>query len=142
QAHQPQARQGTPVGAIQSRRRLLGVLRCGHEQSAKIASAVSIPRWPRGPGENHRRTEKRLCFRIDPTQTYSANTAWQKLHILAHNLMTTFQLLTTATKKPRTAKRTGLFLLRSVTTLRFEWLNRAARWLRPGGTPTPALGEQ
>lgn len=53
--------------------------------------------------------------------------------------MTTFQLLTTATKKPRTAKRTGLFLLRSVTTLRFEWLNRAARWLRPGGNPTLRL---
>ena len=79
------------------------------------------------------------AFGSIPTQTYSANTAWQKLNILAHNLMTTFQLLTTATKKPRTAKRTGLFLLRSVTTLRFEWLNRAARWLRPGGTPTLRL---
>ena len=74
------------------------------------------------------------AFGSIPTQTYSANTAWQKLNILAHNLMTTFQLLTTATKK-----RTGLFLLRSVTTLRFEWLNRAARWLRPGGTPTLRL---
>ena len=53
--------------------------------------------------------------------------------------MTTSQILTTAIEKPRTAKRTGLFLLRSVNTLRFEWLNRAARWLRPGGTPTLRL---
>lgn len=79
------------------------------------------------------------AFASIPTQTYRANTAWQKLNILAHNLMTTFQLLTTATEKPRTAKRTGLFLLRSVNTLRFEWLNRAARWLRPGGIPTLRL---
>jgi len=93
--------------------------------------------WPRT-----KRLKSGYAFGSIPTQAYSANTAWQKLNILAHNLMTTFQLLTTATKKPRTAKRTGLFLLRSVTTLRFEWLNRAARWLRPGGTPTPALGEQ
>ena len=53
--------------------------------------------------------------------------------------MTTFQILTTATEKPRTGKRTGLFLLRSISTLRFEWLNRAARWLRPGGAPTLRL---
>jgi hypothetical protein len=75
------------------------------------------------------------AFASIPTRTYGANTAWQKLNILSHNLMTTFQLLTTATEKPRTAKRTGLYLLRSIATLRFEWLNRAARWIRPGGTP-------
>jgi hypothetical protein len=79
------------------------------------------------------------AFASIPTQTYCANTAWQKLNILAHNLMTTFQILTTATEKPRTGKRTGLFLLRSISTLRFEWLNRAARWLRPGGAPTLRL---
>src|SRR5690606_15397768 len=28
--------------------------------------AVGLPRWPRGAGENHWRTEKWLCFRIDP----------------------------------------------------------------------------
>ncbi len=79
------------------------------------------------------------AFASIPTRTYCSNTAWQKLNLLAHNLMTTFQLLTTATEKPRTGKRTGLFLLRSIATLRFEWLNRAARWLRPGGTPTLRL---
>jgi hypothetical protein len=79
------------------------------------------------------------AFASIPTQTYCANTAWQKLNVFAHNLMTTFQLLTIATEKPRTAKRTGLFLLRSIATLRFEWLNRAARWLRPGGRPTLRL---
>lgn len=68
-----------------------------------------------------------------PTKTYSANTAWQKLNVLAHNLMTTLQLVTTAEKKDPTPRRTTLFLLRSISTLRFEWLVKAARVLRPAG---------
>lgn len=74
-----------------------------------------------------------------PTNRYSANTAWQKLNILAHNLMTSFQLATTATEKPRTLKRTTNHLIRSVTTLRFEWLAKAGRLLRPGGAPALRL---
>jgi hypothetical protein len=80
-----------------------------------------------------------FAFASIPTQTYCANTAWQKLNILAHNLATSFQLATTATEKPRTPKRTTRFLLRSITTLRFEWLNRAARLIRPNGSPTLRL---
>lgn len=79
------------------------------------------------------------AFASIPTQTYSANTAWQKLNNLAHNVMTSFQLVTTATRKPRTRKRTALFLLQTIATLRFEWLNKAGRLLRPGGTPTLRL---
>jgi hypothetical protein len=81
------------------------------------------------------------AFASIPTLTYSANAAWQKLNILAHNIMTSFQITTTATEKPRTAKRTGLFLLRTIATLRFEWLNTAARLLRPSGAPTLRLVE-
>lgn len=79
------------------------------------------------------------AFASIPTQTYRANTAWQKLNILAHNIMTSFQLATIATEKPRTRKRTTIFLLRTIATLRFEWLNRAARLLRPAGSPTLRL---
>lgn len=68
-----------------------------------------------------------------PTNKYAANTAWQKLNILAHNLMVSFQLATTAVEKDRTPRRTTLFLLRSIRTMRFEWLNKAARMLRPAG---------
>ena len=81
------------------------------------------------------------AFASIPTQTYAANTAWQKLNILAHNLITSFQITTTATEKPRSLKRTTLFLLRSIATLRFEWLNKAARLLRPSGAPTLRLVE-
>jgi hypothetical protein len=81
-----------------------------------------------------------LGFAAMPTQTYSANTAWQKLNILTHNLVTTFQLQTTASEKPRPLKRTGLYLLRSIATLRFEWLNnRAGRLVRPHGSPVLRL---
>jgi hypothetical protein len=79
------------------------------------------------------------AFASIPSQTYRANTAWQKLNLLAHNIVTSFLRATTATEKPRTAKRTALYFLRTVATLRFEWLNRAARLLRPNGTPTLRL---
>ena len=82
-----------------------------------------------------------LAFASIPTKTYAANTAWQKLNILTHNLATTFQLQTTAPAKPRSLKRTTLYVLRSISTLRFEWLNRAARLLRPHGSPVLRLAE-
>lgn len=76
-----------------------------------------------------------------PTNRYSANTAWQKLNVLAHNVVTSFQLATTATKKPRTLKRTATYLVRSVATLRFEWLAKAGRLIRPGGAPVLRLAD-
>lgn len=74
-----------------------------------------------------------FCFDTIPTKTYCANTAWQKLNILTHNLVVTLQLHAGAPEKTRTLRRTSLNLLRSVRSLRFEWLNKAARILRPGG---------
>ena len=79
------------------------------------------------------------AFAAIPTQTYCANTAWQKLNVLTHHLMTSFQLMTTAPKKPRTAKRTGLFKLSSIGTLRFEWIVKAGRLVRPAGKPVLRL---
>jgi hypothetical protein len=76
-----------------------------------------------------------------PTRTYRANTAWQKLNVLAHNVMTSFQLATTAPAKPRTLKRTTLYRLKSIMTLRFEWLAKAARLVRPGGEPVLRLAD-
>ena len=82
-----------------------------------------------------------FAFGSIPTNRYRANTAWQKLNILAHNLLTTFQLATTATQKPRSLKRTATHLLRSICTHRFEWLAKAGRLLRPGGTPVLRLAD-
>jgi hypothetical protein len=74
-------------------------------------------------------------FALDvvPTKHYVANSAWQQLSILAHNLIRTFQLDTLATPKPRSRKRTYDFLFRSMRTLRFLLIARAGRLTRIDG---------
>ncbi len=74
-------------------------------------------------------------FALDvvPTHHYGANSAWQQLSVLAHNLLRSFQLQTLATPKPRTRKRTYAYALRSMRTLRFLLIARAGRLARIGG---------
>jgi hypothetical protein len=74
-------------------------------------------------------------FALDvvPTRHYGANSAWQQLSILAHNLIRSFQLDTLATPKPRSRKRTYTYLIRSMRTLRFLVVTRAGRLTRIGG---------
>ena len=43
---------------------------------------------------------------VVPTHHYGANSAWQQISILGHNLLSNFQLHTLATPKPRSRKRT------------------------------------
>ena len=74
-----------------------------------------------------------LAFDSIPTHHYSANSAWQQLVALAHNLLVNFQIEAGAQKKPRSRKRTALYILRSVQTLRFEVFNRAGQIVRPNG---------
>ena len=69
-----------------------------------------------------------------PTNDYRANTAWQKLNIITHNLLTSMQLQTTASPKRLSKKRTRSFLVRTIRTVRFEWLTQAARLTRTNGT--------
>lgn len=68
-----------------------------------------------------------------PTCRYHANSAWQQLSILGHNLLTSFQLQTLASKKPRTRKRTYGYLIRSLKTIRFKLIHQPARIVRPQG---------
>ena len=74
-------------------------------------------------------------FALDvvPTKHYAANSAWQQLSILAHNLIRSFQLDTLAEPKPRSRKRTYAYLFRSMRTLRFLLIARAGRLTRLGG---------
>src|SRR6266536_2691993 len=74
-------------------------------------------------------------FALDvvPTNHYGANSAWQQLSILAHNVARSFQLDSLATPKPRSRKRTYAYLLRSMRTLRFLLITRAGRLTRIGG---------
>jgi hypothetical protein len=74
-----------------------------------------------------------LAFATIPTDHYGANSAWQQLVVLAHNLLTSLQIETGAQKRPRSQKCTALHVLRSIRTLRFEILNRAGHLVSPGG---------
>ena len=74
-----------------------------------------------------------LAFATIPTRSYGANSAWQQLVVLAHNLLLNFQLDAGAAKRKRSPKGTAQFLLRRVGTLRFELFNRAGHLVRPHG---------
>jgi len=82
-------------------------------------------------------------FALDvvPTKHYAANSAWQQLSILAHNLIRSFQLETLAEPKPRSRKRTYAYLFRSMRTLRFLLIARAGRLTRLGGRNVLRLTE-
>lgn len=74
-------------------------------------------------------------FALDvvPTRHYTANSVWQQLCILAHTVMCGFQLLTMPTPRPRSAKRTYTYVLRSMRTLRFLLIAHAGRLCRSDG---------
>ena len=80
-----------------------------------------------------------FAFDAIPTMNYAANSTWQVLSVLAHNLMTNFQIATSAPRLKRSRKRTALFLLKSIHTMRYEFLNRAGIVQRPAGRPTLTL---
>lgn len=74
------------------------------------------------------------AFDVVPTHHYGANSAWQQISALGHNLIRNFQLQTTATSKPKSRKKTFTFLLQSLKTIRFKLIHQPARLLRPQGT--------
>ncbi len=74
-----------------------------------------------------------LALDTIPTKHYGADSAWQQLVILTHNLLTSFQIETGAHKRPRSPKRTTHWILNRARTSRFEIFNRAGRLVRPHG---------
>jgi hypothetical protein len=86
---------------------------------------------------NHEKTiaqlKTGLAFHTVPTMTYAANSAWQHLVVLVHNLLTNFQIETGAARRAPTRKRTALSVLQTIQTLRFVLFNRAAQIVCPGG---------
>ncbi len=113
----------------------------GHFEYSAVATnkTLSAPMlWAFAAGRGAQ--EKTLAelkgeFALDvvPTRHYTANSVWQQLCILAHTVMCGFQLLTIATSKPRSAKRTYSYVLRSMRTLRFLLIAHAGRLCRPDG---------
>lgn len=86
---------------------------------------------------NHEKTighlKTGLAFHTVPTNAYAANSAWQQLVAVTHNLLANFQMDTVAIPRTRSRKHTVLHLLHTVQTLRFEVFHRAAMLVRPDG---------
>jgi hypothetical protein len=74
-----------------------------------------------------------LAFNTIPTNHYGANSAWQQLVALAHNLLLNFQTAAGAERRGRSRKGTAAYRFRRVRTLRFELFNRAGQLVRPHG---------
>ena len=79
------------------------------------------------------------AFDTVPGRSYAANSTWQILSVLAHNLMTSFQLATDARPRSPGLKRTALFVLKNISTLRYEFIARAGLLRRPSGRATLTL---
>jgi Transposase DDE domain group 1 len=114
----------------------------GHFEYSAVATNLTLsPRalWHFSAGRGAQEktfAELKGEFALDavPTNHYAANSAWQQLSILAHNLTIGFQLHSNlATAKPPTGKRTYSYWLVSMKTLRFTIINRAARVARIHG---------
>jgi hypothetical protein len=75
-----------------------------------------------------------LAFDVIPTNHYSANSSWQQLSVLTHNLMRALQFdAGIARDKRRLQKRTAVYRLLTMKTLRFLLIARAGRLARIGG---------
>ena len=113
----------------------------GYYEYSAVASNLSLTvrnLWHfMGGRGNHEKTigqlKGGLAFHTVPTNAYAANSAWQQLVALAHNLLTNFQIDTGAHERARTRTHTVLHLLQTVQTLRFEVFHRAAMIVRPDG---------
>lgn len=82
-----------------------------------------------------------FAFASVPSMQYAANSAWQQLSVIAFNLMRSFQVAAgLVVERPRSAGRRPLFAFRSIETLRYELLHRAAIVLHPDGRPTLEVG--
>jgi hypothetical protein len=82
-----------------------------------------------------------FAFGSVPSMQYAANRAWQLLSALAFNLTRSFQLATTAGRRPGSRKRRALFVLESIHTLRALCFQRAGLLCRPSGAATLDVGD-
>jgi hypothetical protein len=81
-----------------------------------------------------------LAFDCVPTMRYVANSVWQLLSVLAFNLTSGFQVVTTATRRSPTRKHASLHHFETIHTLRHLHLHRAGLVLYPDGRPTLDVG--
>jgi hypothetical protein len=77
--------------------------------------------------------KQHLAFGSVVTQDWDANSTWQLLSAITHNLTRQFQIEMGAKPRKNSRKRTYRFTLPSVRTFRFELLNLPGKVARPAG---------
>lgn len=81
-------------------------------------------------------------FDVIPCRDYQGNGAHQQISALAYNLVRNFQLDVMNPKvRPKTSKRTNLFEIVSLKSLRFEMITAAGRLLNVSGTQVLRLSQ-
>jgi hypothetical protein len=73
------------------------------------------------------------AFDTIPTQDWDANSTWQLISAMTHNVFRQFQIRTTAAARKNGRKRTYRWVLESLRTFRYEVLNLPAKLVRPEG---------
>ena len=79
--------------------------------------------------------KQHLAFDTIPTRDWDANSTWQLISALTHNVFRQFQITTTAAQRKNGRKRTYRWVLESLRTFRYEVLNLPAKLARPQGRP-------
>jgi hypothetical protein len=77
--------------------------------------------------------KQHLAFDTIPTRDWDANSTWQLISALTHNVFRQFQIGTTAAARKNGRKRTYRWVLESLRTFRYEVLNLPAKLARPEG---------
>jgi len=102
----------------------------------KLVSERAVWDFMAGRG-GHEKTlgevKQHLAFATVATNDWDANSTWQLLSAITHNLVRQFQIETGAKPRPNGRKRTYRFRLPSVRTLRFELIHLPGRIARPNG---------
>ena len=77
--------------------------------------------------------KQHLAFDTIPTNDWDANSTWQLISALTHNVVRQFQITTGAVERANGRKRTYRWVLESLRTLRFELIHLPAKIARPAG---------
>jgi hypothetical protein len=77
--------------------------------------------------------KQHLAFGVIPTQDRLANSVWQQISVLTHNLVRSFQLCLGVRARPNSWKRTCRYIFQSLQTLRFTLIQQPARIVQPAG---------
>jgi len=73
------------------------------------------------------------AFATIPSKSYAANSTWQILSVMAHNLMVNFQIAAGAPRRRQNSKRAPIVALKRIKSIRFELFSRAGIIQRPNG---------